>query len=533
MSRVVIGLLPYRRADVCILYIAEEALSPIASGDTTARITKDLASVDLDHTKQEVVHAVERLGATITGGLAGLGSAVQSGRRKSLAILDDYVPVDPLADGTKAGYPVLSAGTSLSTAFGASAIITQPDSASASASARARAPAPASAAAPTAVAPSGSATTASGSSTVNHILTELLPASLASSFGGPDVNHVASKTGGLSAATPTGSAANTPGIPGASLANPTNGIAGDESRSGNPVATSSAFSDPVVPVPVGSMNNIAGAAGSSATVHDTTAHSATSSGVKVPGLDITSSGASSSNSKPVSVPGLSVNGSNPASEAKAAPSTAAAPASSSSGVKVPGLDVTSTNASGASATSKPVSVPGLSVNGSAPAGETKAANAAPASAVSSSTPAAASSAPPGIAANLKKDADTKTSTSGTAAPAAVAATPDTTPKSTISKKDTSALGKGTPAQPPVTPKKGGAHAAEASSASTPATEGYKTAPSTPGSQAGTPVDRKRKSSMCVGFLSLRGAPMGPCRLTLFLRSDHSFHKIKSALSPSK
>ena len=54
-----------------------EALAPIATNSGVNKITKDLAAVDFDHTKAEVVHAVERLGEVIAGSLTGIGAAHQ------------------------------------------------------------------------------------------------------------------------------------------------------------------------------------------------------------------------------------------------------------------------------------------------------------------------------------------------------------------------------------------------------------------------------------------------------------------------
>jgi hypothetical protein len=54
-----------------------EALNPIATNSGVNKITKELAAVDFDHTKAEVVHAVERLGEVIAGGLTGIGAAHQ------------------------------------------------------------------------------------------------------------------------------------------------------------------------------------------------------------------------------------------------------------------------------------------------------------------------------------------------------------------------------------------------------------------------------------------------------------------------
>lgn len=51
------------------------ALDPIATNAGVSKITKEFAAVDFDHTKQEVVHAVEKLGEVIAGGLTGIGAA--------------------------------------------------------------------------------------------------------------------------------------------------------------------------------------------------------------------------------------------------------------------------------------------------------------------------------------------------------------------------------------------------------------------------------------------------------------------------
>lgn len=50
-------------------------MDPIATNTGVSKITKEFAAVDFDHTKQEVVHAVERLGEVIAGGLTGIGAA--------------------------------------------------------------------------------------------------------------------------------------------------------------------------------------------------------------------------------------------------------------------------------------------------------------------------------------------------------------------------------------------------------------------------------------------------------------------------
>lgn len=53
-----------------------EALNPIATKDGVNRITHDLAAVDFEHTKREVVGAVEKLGDAIATGLTGFGAAI-------------------------------------------------------------------------------------------------------------------------------------------------------------------------------------------------------------------------------------------------------------------------------------------------------------------------------------------------------------------------------------------------------------------------------------------------------------------------
>jgi len=316
--------------------------------------------VDLQHTKSEVVHGIERLGGVLAGGLAGLGSMI---------------------DGTD------------------------------------------------------------------------------------DAQRTFAHTGGPVASAPLGSAATAPAVGDGSL--PTH--------------------QTVNPVPIGTINNVAGAVGSSATARESPAV-ATSAG-----------------------------------------STGASASASSASSPVPGLAINKTSAPSGAATSTP-QVPGLSINGS---GSTTAASATSAPAATN-TSATTSSKRESIADKLKSGVGAGSSKkddvaggSGTSAPVggsenataagraigedkpsvqAGQAEPATsgiaaTPASTISKKDTSALGKGQPGAAPATPKKSG-HGVEASS-STPASEGYKTAPSTPV----TPADRKRKSSI--------------------------FNKIKSAFSPAK
>lgn len=64
-----------------------DALKTISTGDTTDNITKEIATVDLNKTKEEVVHAVERFGAAIAGGLGSLGVA-HEGRVEPVAAGD-------------------------------------------------------------------------------------------------------------------------------------------------------------------------------------------------------------------------------------------------------------------------------------------------------------------------------------------------------------------------------------------------------------------------------------------------------------
>lgn len=63
------------------------ALDPIATNAGVSKITKEFAAVDFDHTKQEVVHAVERLGEVIAGGLSGLGAAHEG---RDLPVVSDF-----------------------------------------------------------------------------------------------------------------------------------------------------------------------------------------------------------------------------------------------------------------------------------------------------------------------------------------------------------------------------------------------------------------------------------------------------------
>ena len=397
------------------------ALSPIASGDATSKITHDLAQVDLQHTKSEVVHGIERLGGVLAGGLAGLGSMIDGTDGR---LGDSDLPVSNIS-AAKQG-PALS-----NAAFGTAANKSESTKSTSSANNPAV----------------GTSNVAPG------FISNLLPASLASSFGAPDAQRTFAHTGGPVASAPLGSAATAPAVGDGSL--PTH--------------------QTVNPVPIGTINNVAGAVGSSATARESPAV-ATSAG-----------------------------------------STGASASASSASSPVPGLAINKTSAPSGAATSTP-QVPGLSINGS---GSTTAASATSAPAATN-TSATTSSKRESIADKLKSGVGAGSSKkddvaggSGTSAPVggsenataagraigedkpsvqAGQAEPATsgiaaTPASTISKKDTSALGKGQPGAAPATPKKSG-HGVEASS-STPASEGYKTAPSTPA----TPADRKRKSSM--------------------------------------
>jgi len=308
-------------------------------------------------------------------------------------------------------------------------------------------------------------------------------------MAGTDAQRVAAHTGGLAPATPSGSVANTPAVGGGpSSFVPTSGL-------------------------TGTMNNAAGSVGSSATVREgssqgvssgaapATSH-ATSGSSSVPGLDITETASSLPRDTP-SVPGLSVNGSTPAGEATKS-ATSATEKSASSSSAVPGLNI---EKRASTSTGAVAAVPGLSVNGSSPSGssthkptpihEDKTTGTKPA--VGKDDNASSS-----VGRALGQDAPSAAHVAPTEGLPA-SSSPAATPVNSVSKKDTSALGMGQPQQAPVTPKKS---TAEASNAATPATDGYKTAPSTPASQAGTPADRKRKSSI---FKKIKGAFSSPAK----------------------
>lgn len=268
-----------------------------------------------------------------------------------------------------------------------------------------------------------------------------------------DAQRTFASTGGPTASASLGSAATAPAVGSGAL--PTH--------------------QPVNPTPVGTINNIAGAVGSSATTRDSpataTAAVSASSSSPVPGLAINrtapATGASTLTST-AQVPGLAINGSSSTAPTSVAPATSAAPAAASS---------TSTAAD--KSTKKESIADKLKSGLGAGKKDDTAGGSGTSALVGKTTDASAAGRAIGEDKPSVQAGQAEPATSGLAA----------TPASTVSKKDTSALGRGQPSASPVTPKKGG-HGAEASSA-TPASDGYKTAPSTPA----TPADRKRKSSM--------------------------------------
>lgn len=85
------------------------ALAPIATNDGVAKITKELGTVDLQHTKLEVTHAVESLGGAIAGALASIGASAE-GRVYS----DNYVSSAPAKSElfpSTSQFPLLSANS--------------------------------------------------------------------------------------------------------------------------------------------------------------------------------------------------------------------------------------------------------------------------------------------------------------------------------------------------------------------------------------------------------------------------------------
>lgn len=88
------------------------ALDPIATNAGVAKITKEFAAVDFDHTKAEVVHAVERLGEVIAGGLSGIGAAHEG---RDLPAINEFWAKKGSASASSAfGKPLHDAETSIS-----------------------------------------------------------------------------------------------------------------------------------------------------------------------------------------------------------------------------------------------------------------------------------------------------------------------------------------------------------------------------------------------------------------------------------